>query len=445
MLAALVVISTGFISGCNDASLPAAEAGEGGPEQASDSGAIPVDTALDFLRDREVFLPQLAGGDDGSLFLVWNERSGERGADLFIAQRAATGAFGPPVRINDEPESVGGPSFDEGRPAVAVGTGGVIAVAWTAWGESGAADSRGRGAGPHGQGAPGVHGAVEHGQTGGREGHAGAGHGAGATDIRAAISRDGGNTFEPSVVLNSDAGASALRGFVDVDVDAAGVVHAAWIDGRFAPRGTHEPAELFYARVDDGEVTEINLTADQQDSICDCCRIDVDVRADDRVVIAFRNTGGGYRDIFRIETGPDRAFGRPARLGPPMWELNGCPMIGPLNVGEATLWSEASTGKRRILAATNAGGAYEVVVEDAEDWALERPPRLVVGSPPDAPLLLLPGRPEGLLLRGSGLEWTVATEGIPRWAMSAALVDGEVILLGSLDGELLTERRALGF
>jgi hypothetical protein len=50
-----------------------------------------------------------------------------------------------------------------------------------------------------------------------------------------------------------------------------------------------------------------------------------------------------------------------------------------------------------------------------------------------------------LLLRGSGLEWTVATEGIPRWAMSAALVDGEVILLGSLDGELLTERRALGF
>ena len=100
------------------------------------------------------------------------------------------------MRINDEPESVGGPSFDEGRPAVAVGTGGVIAVA----------------------------------------------------------------TSMPR-----------------------GVVHAAWIDGRFAPRGTHEPAELFHARVDDGEVTEINLTADQQDSICDCCRIDVDVRADDRV------------------------------------------------------------------------------------------------------------------------------------------------------------------
>ena len=126
------------------------------------------------------------------------------------------------MRINDEPESVGGPSFDEGRPAVAVGTGGVIAVA----------------------------------------------------------------TSMPR-----------------------GVVHAAWIDGRFAPRGTHEPAELFYARVDDGEVTEINLTADQQDSICDCCRIDVDVRADDRVVIAFRNTRAGAskaRELQRLTHGPPR-------------------------------------------------------------------------------------------------------------------------------------------
>jgi hypothetical protein len=86
------------------------------------------------------------------------------------------------------------------------------------------------------------------------------------------------------------------------------------------------------------------LTADQDDSICGCCRVDVDVRSDDRLVIAFRNTGGGYRDMFRIEAGADRVFGEPARLGPLMWELNGCPVIGPLNVGEVTLWSEASTG-----------------------------------------------------------------------------------------------------
>jgi hypothetical protein len=371
----------------------AAAAGEGAAIE-----TVAVDTGLGFLRDREVYLPQFAGGSDGSLYIVWREPAQERGGNLFLSRRTDAGVFEPPVRINGMEGTVGGGSLDEGRAAVAVGDDGLLAVAWTARG----------------------------------------------SDIRAAISHDGGKSFDRSVTLNSDAGARAYRGFVDIDVDAAGVAHAAWIDARFAPRGAEEPAELFYARIEGGEVTEINLTEDQVDSICGCCRVDVDVRSDDRLVIAFRNTGGGYRDIFRIEAGADRAFGEPARLGPPIWELNGCPVIGPLNVGEATLWSEASTGKRRILVATGTDGVYEVAIEDTEEWAIERPPRIVVGSGAADTMLLVPGRPAGKILRGSGTVWAVAAENIPRWAMSAAMVNGTLILLGDLDGEMHAETRKPG-
>jgi hypothetical protein len=359
--------------------------------------AVSAATGLGFLRDREVYLPQFAGGGDGSLYVVWRQPAAERGGNLFIARRTASGAFTPPARINEQGGTVGGGSLDEGRAAVAVGENDTLAVAWTARGG----------------------------------------------DIRAAMSVDGGESFAPALTLNSDEGAGAYRGFVDIALDGEGIAHVAWIDGRFAPRGAEEPAELFYARIADGEVTEINLTADQTDSICGCCRIDVDVRGDGRLVIAFRNTGDGYRDIFRVEAGTDRIFGVPSRLGPPMWELNGCPVIGPLNVGAATLWSEASTGKRRILAAIDTDESYEVVIEDAEDWAIERPPRIVVGSAPDT-MLLLPGRPGGKILQGGGTEWSVLVEDVPRWAMSAAIIDGTLVLLGALDGRLQAEARELG-
>ena len=366
-------------------------------EQNVPASIVGGETGLEFLGDREVYLPQFAGGDDGSLYVVWQEREVERGANLYIARRGAGGIFEPQGQINDLPGTVGGGSLDEGRAGVAIGDNGVIAVAWTARG----------------------------------------------SDIRAAFSTDSGAHFSPSVVLNSDEGSRSYRGFVDIDIDAAGIAHAAWIDGRFAPRGAEEPADLYYARIENGEVTEINLTEHQIDSICGCCRIDVDVRRDDGIAIAFRNTGGGYRDIWRMEAGGERVFNTPIRLGPPMWELRGCPVIGPLNVGDATLWSEASTGKRRILVATETGGDYEVVLEDTGEWAIERPPRLVTGSDPAQPLLLLPGRPNGVILQGAGLDWAVVVEGIPRWGLSAAIIDGSLVLIGDLNGEFQTYMQGL--
>ena len=397
-LAVSALLLTGLLAACS----PETQTEGGTSTPAAEENSVPtpgVEAALEFLREREAYMPQFAGGSDGSLYVVWRESGSGRGGNLFVARRADSGAFGPPVRINDVAGSVAGSSLDEDRPAVAVGAGGRIAVAWT---------SNGFG-------------------------------------MRAAVSNDGGDSFAPSVALNSDDGVVAYRGFVDIALDSSGVAHAAWIDGRDAPRGAEEPADLYYARISGGEVTEVNLTEDQTDSICGCCRVDIDVRSDDRLVIAFRNTGGGYRDIHRIEAGGDGTFGSPARLGPPMWEIIGCPVMGPLNVEESTLWLEASTGKRRLLAATATDGSYQVVMEDADEWALERPPRLVIGPTGSGPMILLPGRPSGRILRGSGVTWSLAFEDLPRWAMSAALIDETLVLLGDVNGDVLVETRPTGF
>ena len=194
-----------------------------------------------------------------------------------------------------------------------------------------------------------------------------------------------------------------------------------------------------YARLEDGIVIEQNLTADQPDSICGCCHVDLDVQGES-VVIAFRNAEGGYRDIFRVIGDLDGDFGAPARLGPPMWKLLGCPTFGPAIVGNTTVWGEASTGRRRLLAATDSQGDFEVLLEDGGGWSMARPPRAVMSTA--APMILLPGRPTGKLLVADGDRWSLVADDLPRWAMSAVLEGGELTLLGAIKGEAKAQIRS---
>jgi hypothetical protein len=73
---------------------PVAETEDESAAVAGDGAAVErvsVDTGLGFLRDREVYLPQFAGGTDGSLYIVWREPAEERGGNLFISRRGRAG------------------------------------------------------------------------------------------------------------------------------------------------------------------------------------------------------------------------------------------------------------------------------------------------------------------------------------------------------------------
>jgi hypothetical protein len=159
-------------------------------------------------------------------------------------------------------------------------------------------------------------------------------------------------------------------------------------------------------------------------------------RSGETLNVAFRNADAdGYRDVFRFVGNVSGVFESPARLGPPMWKLDGCPMFGPLNVGATTLWMEGSTGKRRLFQADATDGSVELVLEDSESWTLERPPRFVETRESKAPLVLLPGRPTTrILLRTEGT-WTMVVDDLPSWAMSGFLEGGVLTVLGAVDGK----------
>jgi hypothetical protein len=338
-------------------------------------------------------LPQLTFATDGQLVLSWIARR-ENGIDLFVA-RGDGETFGPAVRLNPELGSVSPITIDEMRPAVASGPGNRVAVAWT---------DR-------------------------------------AYDIQVALSEDGGQSFAAPIRINQDEG-DALQEFPSIAFDDEGVLHAVWLDPRFATDIVEEPADLYYARIDGGTVTEQNLTADQESTVCGCCLPDLDISGTG-ITITFRNTtDDGYRDPFRITGTIDGNFSAPVAVTTPVWQINACPVAGPIGVGEDVLWLDGSLGHRRLLRARGPDLEPEVVLEDTGEWFLDVPPRAIAGTPEDEPLLLVPSFPAYVIAREEG-QWQVVINDLPGWVSNAARVGDELVMVGMSNGRYVTDRRPL--
>jgi hypothetical protein len=388
-----------FLGACVDD--PPTAVGKGAPE--SEAAATQADWMVQdlpaVLAGRGISQPQAIVASDGGLVLVWRENGSTAGAgsNLYSSRRPPGGSFSEPLRINGQMDSLESWNHDENRASVALGPDQLVAVAWTTKEPS----------------------------------------------VWAAISSDGGASFAESLQLNQDEG-RAYQGFTAITFDSTGVLHATWIDARGAEKeGVEEPADLYYARVEKGAVVaETNLTdAEGDGSVCGCCRPFMTADGD-RLSIAFRNAPeDGFRDIYRITGDTAGSFSEPARFGPPMWELRGCPSAGPVIVGAETLWFEASTGDGRILAATDTDLSFSIVLEKEDSWKPRRPPRPVAGS---ADLLLVPGDPAARLIKSTNGEWTNFDTAVPVWATTAALIDGEILAIGTKDDELhLASKKSL--
>lgn len=338
----------------------------------------------------DVYQPQLFVQPNGSLMLVWVQ-SGAHDLDLFVASQHSTGNFSHPTRINHAP--VNPYTGDEARPAVAFGPNGHIAIAWTA--------------------ANG--------------------------DIMLAAGVAEGMVFDPPIKLNQDSQES-FRTMPAITYTPDGVAHTIWIDSRDAPKGMEEPANIYYARVMDGVAEEQNLTAQQKASVCGCCRPFIRANAKGELAIAFRNTTtDGYRDIFNMFADNKGRFSDPQPTGPPIWKLRGCPMSGPIRCDGGTLWRDASTGSWQLLWATEAAMEPVNVFSESDDLNLTRPPRTVSGR---NGWVLIGSTPYSFLIARDDSQWKVVYEGLPEWASSAAFKDGELIVVGSVQGRLHTQTQA---
>ena len=348
------------------------------------SRSTPQDGPFGFLTSaREVHQSQVFVQSDGSLLLVWIQK-GPFDFDLFAARQDGDGKFSHPLRINHR--GANRYTGDEARPSVALGSDGAVAVAWTA-----------------------------------------ANH-----DIMLAIGGEYGKVFGPPLKLNQDSG-QAYRTMPSVAFSPDGAVHTVWLDPREAPKGREEPSDLYHAQVKNGVVTESNLTARQEPTVCGCCRPFISIGGEGHFDIAFRNsTSSGYRDISRI-SGDGGSFSEPQPTSPPIWKLGGCPMAGPIVSQGGTLWKDASTGSWRLLWSTDAEADPAEVYSDGDDFVLTHSPRVVSGR---EAWVLVGAKPHGLIMTWKENSWQTVRDDVPPWASSAAVRNDQLVLIGNEDGSL---------
>jgi len=337
-----------------------------------------------------VYQSQLVIQSDGRLLLVWVQK-GPHDLDLFVARQQLNGQFTRPVRVNQR--GLNRFTGDEARPSVAVGPEGALAIAWTARNN----------------------------------------------DIMLAVSSNYGAGFNTPQKLNQDKG-EAERTMPSVAISPDGSVHTVWLDPREAPKGMEEPSDLYHASLDNGVLKEANLTANQELTVCGCCRpyIAIDEHSDFEIV--FRNaSAGGYRDISRI-VGTNESLGEPQPTSPPIWKLNACPSAGPIVSQGGTLWKDASTGDWRMLWSRDANAEPTKLFASRGKLDLTYSPRTVSGR---EEWVLVGARPFSIITTRKNGSWQIVRDDLPHWASSAVVINDQLILIGNEKGQLYTATKRL--
>ena len=159
-------------------------------------------------------------------------------------------------------------------------------------------------------------------------------------DIVVYRSTDEGRSWSDGVRINDVTG-SAREGLHAMASNASGVVALAWLDLR--QHGTR----VFSAVSRDGGATwspDVLVYEPPSGSVCECCHPSVLVDHDGRIAVMFRNQVEGHRDMYLAWSRDGRAFEPAAKLGECTWPLEACPMDGG---GIAPSGSDAITAWRR--------------------------------------------------------------------------------------------------
>jgi len=175
------------------------------------------------------------------------------------------------------------------------------------------------------------------------------------SDLRLARSLDGGNGFEPPIVVNDD-GLAVSNGFENVTVDTEGTVYMSWIAGQ----GNEHKGKMLFARSkDQGKTASKNLEVDGM--ACPCCRTMVATAPGGDVFIGWRKTfEGSIRDVVMARS-EDKGltFSSPSLVHEDGWVFPACPHRGP-SIGfdqkgrlYVTWYTEGTNGQPHIYFATS--------------------------------------------------------------------------------------------
>jgi hypothetical protein len=159
----------------------------------------------------------------------------------------------------------------------------------------------------------------------------------GESSVRLGTSSDGGRTFAPARTVEP-AGTGGARGWASLAIDANGHAQVSWLDGRSAGPSHHHDGAMSMPmpmRQDMFHAVWTGQTFEAEQSVaptaCFCCKTATAVAPNGDVYIAWRNIYPvNLRDMaVARSTDGGRTFSAPVRVSEDHWQIDGCPEDGP--------------------------------------------------------------------------------------------------------------------
>ncbi len=231
---------------------------------------------------RSVSGPLLKVDERGSVHVAWMEEDKQEVRTVRYARVSQPGGpLGASVRVNRPEES---PYWRQEAPALAV-SGDEVFITW----------------------------ALSHPKAGPDKPF--------TSELRLSRSLDGGQSFQPSVLVNDDAQVVA-HSFDSLHVDHDGTLHIAWIDGR---DGKKDPGTYATRSIDHGQTLAKNVKIDE--NTCVCCRTALATAPDGTVYLAWRKVleGNVRETVVARSTDGGQSFSEPVIVGHDRWVYAACP------------------------------------------------------------------------------------------------------------------------
>lgn len=245
-------------------------------------------------------------------------------------------------------------------------------------------------------------------------------------------STDGGLTWSGPVTVN-DVAHSAREGLHAMAVSDQGGIHCVWLDLR------HGRTEVMASvSTDNGGTWSENILvyASPDGNVCECCHPSVTTHPQKGLIIQWRNSLDGARDIYLTSsTDGGKTFGKASKLGTGTWLLDACPMDGgavtTLPGGSfASAWRRDQT----VYLTVEGMPAERPLARGTQPWITATNAGLYlvwIGQPNDSVYLLSPGQDAPQFLTNGASSPVVAANIQGRGPVLAAwerrIDDGQVV------------------